>query len=463
MRALRLVTFFAAAALAVGGVTIFMPLIAYREPVSVLPHTAVKIEAPPPEETFVWEAEPSFGEAPAAAPAPPLGPRATALNNEAVALGHAGRFADAVRLLREALQHEAGHPILLRNLQASLFNWGVSELNAGDVEGAIDRLEESLHAGVSVEALKLLGSAYLHAGRAQEAAAVLEEASALAPDNAQVLVLLAQGYVELDRRLEALELVFRARDAGAPETVVGPLIARLGREVDAEWDFGERETEHFHIRFADEELPGTVDVVADALERAYRVVGGKLGVHPPERTPVVLYARQDFHSLTRTSAWAEGVFDGRIKIPVRGLSGGEPDLDRVVRHEYAHAVVAHLGGRRVPAWINEGIAMWAEEETDGDRLEWAQSTVAQSGAAPLRHLEPSFARLSSDQARLAYAQSYLAVRSLIARYGAARIRRLLEEIGRRRPLETAFFEVYRIDLERFEQEVFGLAGVQVVE
>jgi Tfp pilus assembly protein PilF len=414
---------------------------------------------PPEPDTFVWETEPSIDEEYVEAlPPPPLGERAAALNNEAVGLGNVGRYEEAERLLEQALELDPAHPTLLRNLQATLFNWGVTEMNAGDAESAIDRLEDSLRAGSSVEALKILGSAYLQVGEPREAAAALEEAAGFAPSNPQILVLLAQSYVDLDRRLEALELLFRARDAGAPEGVVGPMITTLSREVDAEWDFAAAETAHFRVSFGDEELPDTVDIVGDALERAYRTVGGKLGSYPADRTPVVLYARQDFHSLTQTSQWAEGVFDGRIKIPVRGLDAQNPKLDRVLRHEYAHSLVARLGGRRVPAWVNEGVAMWAEEEYEGDRLDWAERIVSQHGAAPLRYLEQSFARMPAAQAQLAYAQSYVAIHALIDRYGSGRLRQLLDEIARKRPLAEAFYDVYRLDLERFEHQLFAAAA-----
>lgn len=407
-------------------------------------------------ETLVWEAEPVHDEGFAAPEsAPPLAPEAAALNTRAVQLGEAGHYAEAARLLEEALALVPGHPMLLHNLQATFFNWGAGELQSGDAEAAIGPLEESLRIGTAVEPLKALGAAYLHAGEPEAAASALEEAVDLAASNPQVLVLLAQAYIDLDRRPEALDLLFRAREAGAPSAAVDDLIARLSREVDAEWDFAVTETPHFRLSFGDEELPGSIDLVADALEDAYRAVGAKLGSYPTERTPVVLYARQDFHQLTQTSAWAEGVFDGRIKLPVRGLVADDPQLARVLRHEYAHSVIARLAGRRCAAWVNEGAAMWAEEEHDGDRYDWAQDVVARSGAVPLHALSGSFARLPAEHAQLAYAQSYLAIRHLVDRYGGGRLRQLLTELGYRRPLEEAFFDVYHRELEQFQQDVFG--------
>ena len=418
--------------------------------------TVVGIDAPAESEELVWESEPSFDEGSIEEPpAAPLGFEAARLNNEAVELGAAGLYEQSVRRFYEALDVEPEHPVLLRNLQTTLFNWGATELQNGENDRAVGLLEEALRAGVTVETLKVLGSAYLQTGSAVEAAAVLEEAAAMAGANAQVLFLLGQAYMDLDRRPEALDFLFRARDAGAPETMVGPLIERLGREVDAEWDFAVEETAHFRISFGDEEQPGTITLIGHALERAYRNVGAKLGAYPPEPTPVVLYARQDFHSLTQTSGWAEGVFDGRIKIPVRGLDAHDPKVNRVLRHEYAHSLVARLGGRSVPGWVNEGISMWAEEEIDGDRHDWAASIVEQTHPVPLRDLVQSFARMPAHQAQLAYAQSYLMIRSLVDRYGAGRLRQLLEELGRKRQLEEAFFDVYHQELARVEREVFG--------
>src|SRR6185436_4173812 len=142
--------------------------------------------------------------------------------------------------------------------QAIFFNWGASELQSGDPQAAIGPLEESLRIATAVETLKVLGSAYLQAREPESAAAVLEEAISMAPSQPEVLILLAQAYVELDRRPEALDLLFRAKEAGAPAGVIAGLIQTLSREVDAEWDFTAEETSHFRISFGDEELPGTI-------------------------------------------------------------------------------------------------------------------------------------------------------------------------------------------------------------
>jgi hypothetical protein len=70
----------------------------------------------------------------------------------------------------------------------------------------------------------------------------------------------------------------------------------------------------------------------------------------------VLYTRQQFSDITKLAAWSAAAYDGRIRVPLgAGLEQPE-ELDRVVLHEFVHAVLAILGGRTVPAWVNEGLA-----------------------------------------------------------------------------------------------------------
>jgi hypothetical protein len=60
--------------------------------------------------------------------------------------------------------------------------------------------------------------------------------------------------------------------------------------------------------------------------------------------------------------WAEGLFDGRIRIPVppRALKqgyDGDAQMAIVLRHELVHALFATLtGGRSLPPWFDEGMA-----------------------------------------------------------------------------------------------------------
>ena len=128
-------------------------------------------------------------------------------------------------------------------------------------------------------------------------------------------------------------------------------------------------------------------------------------------------------------------------------------LERTLRHEYGHVLVNQLSRGRAPVWLNEGVAIWCEEERDGDREDWAYRTLAGQVLFPLRELEGSFTRLPPERVHVAYAQSYLAVRALVDRSGGRSMRELLAALGEGKSLDEAFRDVYSRNLAGFESAV----------
>ena len=61
----------------------------------------------------------------------------------------------------------------------------------------------------------------------------------------------------------------------------------------------------------------------------------------------ILYTQQQFRDITKSPSWAAAAYDGRIRIPVLGALKNPAELDRIVTHEYVHAVV-HQMFPRVP-------------------------------------------------------------------------------------------------------------------
>ena len=59
---------------------------------------------------------------------------------------------------------------------------------------------------------------------------------------------------------------------------------------------------------------------------------------------------------------------------MRGAVEKGEELDRVLAHEFAHALIRSLATRGVPTWLNEGLASVLES----DDLGWASDTVAQA-------------------------------------------------------------------------------------
>ncbi|MDX2165523.1 MAG: peptidase MA family metallohydrolase [Deltaproteobacteria bacterium] len=396
----------------------------------------------------------------AVAPAQPAASGiAQALNDQAVDLNAAGQFADAAQRLRAALARDPDQPALQRNLRTVLQNWAVAEINAERPDAAIPLLEEALGlengaAPGSEAALRsALGIARVRLGEFQLGRDALERAVALGANDAATYAALAKAYRQLGEREAAVEALQQARAVGAQGPEFDAMLSRLERELDAEWGFDQLLTPHFSIGFApgEHESRAAAELVEQGLERAYFHVGRKLDLYPGERVPVVLYPSEEFHDVTQTPSWSSGVYDGRIKLPVGNLVGGDQAaLERTLRHEYAHMLVHELGRGNAPVWLNEGVAIWSEETRDGDRTDWALGAIAGQELFPLATLQGPFLQLPADRVHVAYAQSYLATRALLVRHGAQPIRSLLEALGAGEPFDQAFRGTFNQDLAGFE-------------
>ena len=83
----------------------------------------------------------------------------------------------------------------------------------------------------------------------------------------------------------------------------------------------------------------------ESLNRAFWRICEVLGAFPNKSMPVVLYSGEQFRDITRSPQWAAAAFDGIIRVPMRGAAKGE-DLDRVLAHEFSHALVRSLAHAR---------------------------------------------------------------------------------------------------------------------
>lgn len=193
----------------------------------------------------------------------------------------------------------------------------------------------------------------------------------------------------------------------------------------------------FTVSFQGPEDAAMAARALESLNRAYWRICETFSAFPQQSVPVVLYTSEQFRDITRAPQWAAAAFDGIIRVPVQGAGEKGDDLDRVLAHEFTHALIRSMATRNLPTWLNEGLASVLESES-GD-LEWATKFVHQAGVKPdLRRLAAPFGKLSGGDAQLAYATSALAARRLLDEAGGAAVANLLRDLGDGVEFETAF-------------------------
>jgi hypothetical protein len=199
------------------------------------------------------------------------------------------------------------------------------------------------------------------------------------------------------------------------------------RESELHSGFYQSQGAHFTVLFegpADEQLATRA---LDILEAAYWRVSTALSTFPERVIPVVLYTEEQFHDITRSPQWAAGAYDGRIRIPMRGALSNERELERVLTHEFTHALVQSVAPKGVPTWLNEGLAVMFEPDGEG----WTDRELAGSDTRlTLEQLARGFGSLSTTDARIAYAQSAAVVRALLDQGGPTVLVAILQDLTR---------------------------------
>ena len=325
------------------------------------------------------------------------------------------RFADALTAFAAAVERAPEEPTLWFGSGAAAFMLGRDSDARAALERALSLAPEL------VDAARLLGELYHRAGEVAQAVSVYENALALAPDDTYLSEKLAAW-----KREDAIHSRFyQTRGARFRVLFEGPTDDALARRI------------------------------VQILEGAYRDVGNALRTYPSAPINVVLYTEQQFHDVTRSPAWAGGAYDGQIRVPVGGAlrSDRRTELERVLTHEYVHALVAQLAGRIVPVWVNEGLATAFEP----GGLDRASAVIARAAARPsLRDLHGSFAGLSGAGASIAYAQSALAVDRMITLRGTSAVILLLKDLAGGTSFEAAFHRRIAVRYDEFERQARNL-------
>jgi len=290
-----------------------------------------------------------------------------------------------------------------------------------------DPKNASLHLGAGV-------AAYLER-RDADAKLALERALDLDPKLSDARVLLGQVLYRMGDTVTAMRVIERAASEAPADTRLADILGRWRREADLHDRMQQSINERFTVSFEGPEESTIAAQALSSLDRAYWRIGEALSTYPNRPISVVLYTGEQFHDITRSPAWAAASYDGRIRVPMRGALDNTTELDRVLAHEFVHALVSTLAPRNVPTWLNEGLASALEANS----LDWARDRL-EHAAAPvsLTALRTSFGRLTGGQAQVAYATSALAVSRLLAEAGGFAMANLLRDLGDGVDFDEAF-------------------------
>lgn len=326
------------------------------------------------------------------------------------------------------------------------------ELRNGSSSQAIDHYRRALtfspeHVGI------LLNVAYLHLHRSEYTPALeyLERARRVEPNNADVAKLMGWAYYGSNRIEQAVQEWKRALSL-RPDADVEQALAKALRDEEAESDYREGETRHFNLRYHGGATPQLAREILRTLEHHFNAIEGELRYAPADPIGVILYTEQAFADITRAPGWVGAINDGRIRVPVQGLTSVTGDLSQTLKHELAHSFIHQKTNGRAPVWLHEGVAQYLEGQRAGQYAQVLVAAFDQKVSLPLLAMEGSFMTLPDEAAAYAYAWSLGVVEYIVSVNGMGDIERLLERIRTEASVEAAVRSALRLDYAQLEAE-----------
>jgi tetratricopeptide (TPR) repeat protein len=288
----------------------------------------------------------------------------------------------------------------------------------------------------------LLETAYLHLRLSEYSAALdlLDRARRIEPDSPDAAKLAGWAYYGLNRITDAVAEWKRALKL-KPDAEVQHALEKAERDAQEEASYREGETLHFRLLYNGDAAPELASDVLRTLETQFDEISSTLNYVPPEPIGVVLYTNQAFIDITRAPGWVGALNDGRIRVPVEGLTSMTDELARVLKHELTHSFVRQKTDGRCPVWLQEGIAQYMEGKRSRNAAAALSSAYERHMDFSLASYETSWLNLPKETADTAYSWSLAVVEAIVNLDGMEDLERILDRIAAGSSTEDAIHAV----------------------
>ncbi len=319
------------------------------------------------------------------------------------------------------------------------------ELAHGDLEHALTD-ERTAITFLPEQPVLLMNVAYLYLKKSEFKQSVdyLERAKRVSSDNADIYKLEGWAYYGMNKPDQAVAEWKKALSL-KPDGETQAALDKALRDKEEEENYKENESAHFQLKYNGTAQPVLAREVLHTLEGHYSTIESALNYTPPEPIGVVLYTQQAFADITRAPGWVGALNDGRIRVPVQGLTGVDSELSRVLKHELTHSFIQQKTRGRAPTWIQEGVAQWMEGKRSDENAAVLVQIYDGGQSAPLGRLEGSWMGLPGDVARYAYAWALANIEYIVETDGMGDVERILDRIAEGGSTEAALKEVLHDD------------------
>lgn len=343
-------------------------------------------------------------------------------------------------------------PLAIEKVAAAHYAAAQFLVSKGDTATAIDHYREALSFAPENYGLLLnLAVLYLHQSQFTSALDPLERARRISPDSPDVAKLTGWAYYG-QNKMDLAVAEWRRAEKLRPDAEVEHALEKAERDKAEEESYREGETAHFDLKYNGSATPDLARGIMRVLEEDFRDLESQLDFTPPDPIGVILYTGESFADITRAPSWVGALNDGRMRIPVQGLTAVTPELARVLKHELTHSFIGQKTHNRAPTWLQEGVAQYMEGRRSTAAAGALLNAAGQGELPALSSLEGSWMGLGGGEASFAYAWSLAVVESIIQTGGMTDITRLLDNVATAPNTEAALRETLHNDYADLQQQ-----------
>jgi len=231
----------------------------------------------------------------------------------------------------------------------------------------------------------------------------------------------------------------------APERIRKSL-QKLKKEASLQSRMVQEKRSYFNLHFeGGEENPVLGENIIGLMDSLSIKICEDFNTELKGSVEVILLSREDYRNVTESRSWSGGLYDGKIRIPVKNLNGNFEKLKPVLAHELTHMVIHTKVGTSCPIWLNEGLACYQEGRSKYS-ISIARKYLSGNSTFKLGNLPKSFLNLSKREAKNSYALSNSIVNFLIERYGMSSMQDVLQALSEGKTAEEAIQDVYMLNI-----------------